>query len=1109
MFQRARGELPVFKSGGLWLGAHIARREWRLLTLVGLGVLLVSLLLAAIPVLLDSLAELGLAQRVRLERVDLLDIQVLATDRPSSRADHARADAVVAGALAQHLGPLQRDRVQYGKSATFFLKRDPQEQISPSTLRATLFFMERFEEHVRLPAGRLPQPGAVGEEVEVALGSGPARAMGLQVGDRVFLVPFASEPANWLPVRITGLVEPRDADEEYWLGNLLHFEAQTDPTNEVSTIPLYVREESFLDVMGARYPTVLSDYWWNVYIHPGLIKAKDRERLERGLVTLRADINKGVPRSTTFTRLDDLLREHRQRVALARVPLLLLVSFLVLTTAYYAALLGSLLVQRLSPDIALWKSRGARGRSVLATFLGLGLAQAAIGMALGPPLALGLVALAGSLGVLRPVTAGASLPVRWLPSSYGLAALGSGLTLAAFLVPALLATRQTLVEARERESRPPRQPAFLRYFLDLPVLAATGLLTWQAATKGSVFGRPLQGEGVSLDPVFLLLPTLLLLSVLLLIARLFPSVGGLLSLIGGRLGAAAPTAAWRHLARNPIPYVSLAALFVLVAVLVSFGATMSHSLARSYQERVHYEVGADARVEQLADRSASDEEALRGLAQLSDVSRATLVYRGRARLGTAGGGEDFTILGLDPPAFSQVAWFRADFGAATMDALLSPLKARPSSALTALPRDATALGVWVYAERELPESRVQVRLLAAPREATELTLGPLAQRGWQFLRVELPTAASGGAPYRVASIFLTQRRGGLGTPSGSLSFDDLTAFSPGEPQGRVLDGFEEAEGWEALPHRGFAQDRLETSADQVRGGLRSLRLSWTSGLSEEPRGLLARQVATPLPGVANVRLVGLTGQPPGQRLWATVEGVPVPLAVQATARFFPTIAADREPFLVVSREALLTYLEGLPGARPPRANEAWLALRPRAEPDRLLGDIKERFPTIGRGDIVLRPQLLAEVRGDPLGSAGWVALLALAVGVAVVLGLLGFVVAAAAASQRARVEFAVLRTFGLSQAQLLTILASEYLFSVGVGLLGGGALGYGLGRFVLSLLDVTERGVPVLPPIAVEVGWGTVVPLLLGLLLALTAATMVLGAALGRESVAARLRLSQ
>jgi ABC-type lipoprotein release transport system permease subunit len=1095
--------------GGWKLAAHLARREWRLLLPVALGILLTSVVLAAIPTLLDSLAELGLAHRVGLERVDLLDIQVLATDRPASRRDYTRADDVVARALDERLGTLQRDRVQYGKSASFFTKRQPQDPVSATAPRANLFFLQQFEEHVRVPQGKLPAFPAAGTDIEAAVGTGAARSLGVQVGDRLMLVPFASEPDNALAVSVTGFVEPLDRSEEFWLGNTLHFEAQADPVADITTVPLYVRQEAFLDVMGARYPTVLADYWWNVYIWPQRITAKDLDRTQSGVETLRAAINKGVPRSTTFTRLDDVLREHRRQVTLTRAPLWLLLSLLTLTAAYYTALLGGLLVQRLSSDIALWKSRGARWRTIVATFGALGLAPAALGLALGPPLALGLVAAAGLFGPLHPVSGGTALPVRWLAASYAFAGLGTALSLAGFLVPALMAARRTLVEARDAESRPPRLPGYQRYYLDLPVLVATALLTWQAAAKGSVFGRPLQGKDLSLDPVFLVLPALLAASVLLVTARVFPGAGSLLSAVAGRLASAAPSAAWRRLARDPSPHFAVAALLVLVASLISFSATLSGSLERSYRERLLYQAGAGAKVTGLGDRSASDDETLRDLSGVPGVALASPVLRTRARLGATGGGEEFTVLAVEPATLAQLAWFRPDLGAADMAELLEPLKPRTPPEPVPLPQDAIALGVWVYAERELPEAKLYVRLLGGPRGPEELELGLVPPQGWRLLRADLPAELAGGQQLKLTSLYLVQARSSMGPPAGAILFDDLTAYGSREQAGTVLEGFEEIGRWEALPHRGFSPDKLEPSSAQARSGQRALRLSWTSSLAGEPRGLLARRTAVPLPGIASSRLVGLTGQPAGERFLANVDGSLVPVAARATAALFPTVEADREPFLVVDRRTLLKYLEGLPRSRPSRTTEAWLSLKPGTGSPELLTELQARFPGLGRSDVVLAPQLLAELQGDPLGPAGWAGFLAATVALAALLGVLGCALAMAAAGSRSALEFAVLRACGFSRPQLLATLVIEYLLSAAAGLVAGGALGHGLARLVLTLLDVNERGRPVLPPIAVELGWATVAPLLLALFVVVVAITVVLGVALGRGAIGARLRVSR
>jgi ABC-type antimicrobial peptide transport system permease subunit len=113
-------------------------------------------------------------------------------------------------------------------------------------------------------------------------------------------------------------------------------------------------------------------------------------------------------------------------------------------------------------------------------------------------------------------------------------------------------------------------------------------------------------------------------------------------------------------------------------------------------------------------------------------------------------------------------------------------------------------------------------------------------------------------------------------------------------------------------------------------------------------------------------------------------------------------------------------------------------------------------------------QMLAEEGSDPLTAAGGSGILLVAfIAVGALIGL-AFLVTIYITAQRRTVEMAVMRTLGLSGRQILTQMAVEYLTVVAIGLVVGTYLGTLITRLMLSFLEVTEFGRPVLPPFIID-----------------------------------------
>lgn len=140
-----------------------------------------------------------------------------------------------------------------------------------------------------------------------------------------------------------------------------------------------------------------------------------------------------------------------------------------------------------------------------------------------------------------------------------------------------------------------------------------------------------------------------------------------------------------------------------------------------------------------------------------------------------------------------------------------------------------------------------------------------------------------------------------------------------------------------------------------------------------------------------------------------------------------------------------------------------------------------------------RASILAEQRSDPLVAASWEGILFLAFAAVLLLSGLGFIIYSGLSAKTRSLEFAILRTMGLSGKQILGVVSFEQLFVIASGVLTGTLLGFPLSRLMIGYMGLTENGEDPLPPLLSRVSWQAVATVytLLGIVVAATVLSLV------------------
>ncbi|MBI4338019.1 MAG: hypothetical protein HY683_09370 [Chloroflexi bacterium] len=1070
-----------FGTLSFWLAWRRLRASWPLLAAAAFAVLLSVTLVAAAAIASRTVSQAGLDYALSTADPRILDAQVVVRERPLGLPDYQRLRGRLEPTAQGRLGDLLREVQRYGGTPEMPMGEAPGRYPPPGPYAGQLFFLSDFAAHSRLVEGRWPSvPSAAGpgpNELEVALGRQAAEELRWSVGAQAYLYPLRLDDQQYLPVRVVGLVEPLDPDDEFWLASLRYFYVQELP-NQV-LVSFYLPEEAFFAGAGARFPSLLGTYWWFLYLRPRMVAAGTVASTLLALDRLETDINQAVPRSLVFTALDVSLRDYQRRWAQTQVPLFLFISLTAVVLLYYLLQVTGMLAASRSREAALLRSRGATHRQVSA-FLGLGegLLVTLPAAAAGPFLALLLV---GHVPGLRPVTGDAVVGLT--PAAFIVAGAVGLLCLVAFLATSWHVARGGTLATLRALARPPAVPWFLRYYLDLLVLAALAYLWWQLRGRGGFLTQRAFGEGLEVEPLVLLAPALALLAAGLLALRVFPLLARLLAWLGERWRAAWLVQGVRHLARDPLAYTSLAVLLLLAVALGTFVATFGATISQTHRDQARYAIGGDMVVSSPLSELLGTKLALEdALPRIPGVEVASPVYRSVVTVLVGQSGTNANILAVRPDTLPQVTKLRADFARKGLATLMAPLRSElPATAGVRVPDNAEQLGLWVRPSRPMPSVRVWLQVKDAGGQRHELPLGSPSENAWMLLLAPLEQIQIRGAPtpLSVTAVYITATSLVDAGP-GALLFDDIL---DGLPQGvppNVLEGFEGQSPWDAFPLLSGAKDTLEVGPQAAHSGQAGLSFAWSEPLSNQPRGAFIPPVSLPL------KAVGGPGFQEGQNLVLSMQGRPVPVVITDTVRYFPTLYPARGPFMVLGLDSLDTYLSSLPFTGGLSPDEYWLALSPSADRGAARKEITKVLPLGGQvRDSVQEVRRLA---GDPLIAGGWrgLGLLALiGLGGALVLG---WALHSALMVQQSRTELVVLRALGFSGRQVGLLLGAEALAVAATGIVAGFGLGTWLGRWTLGYVRLTAGSAPPVPP-----------PVLAqdGLLTALTYGAVVLALATG------------
>ncbi|MBK9545898.1 MAG: ABC transporter permease [Dehalococcoidia bacterium] len=1101
-------------------------RNWRLLAVLALGMIMAASLLAAAPVYARTMADLGLTFLVREDLNDSPGNRVQFTAIPLATEEGTELKRAVASRIEERLGWFEASSSRYLRTGRFFTGREGAE-ITWLSPQGQLQSLTGYEERVRLLEGNFPKSTPAGEAIEVALGPQAAAQAKLAVGQTFRMVEDFDDCARELPslerpppppctpvagvtfgftAKLTGIIEPISEDDAFWVTlTSIYFAPFSVGTQAGVVVPMFTTEETLLGNFAAHNPGYMAETAWHTYADPERLSKSNFERAREDLIGLHGDVE--ALGGASFSPLSNLLDVYRESASYQQAPLTILLLEVAAVALFYVILMALVIVERQADEISLLRSRGATTYQVGAMYLLEGLILGIPCLLAAPFIAAVSTSALGLTPTFEKVNGGELLPTTIPLSAFAFAAIGVGLSVVVLLVPAILVARRSAV-ARRREQARPGASFLQRYYLDLALAGVAGLLLWELQEKGTVF-QPSATGGVSSDPLLLASPAILMLAAAALLLRFYPMALRLGARLFGRKASPAVAVGLWQVARSPGNSARLALLLTMAVAVGTFAASYSTTAKATFDDRAKYAAGVEWRMA----GGLTSSMGLNGkgndarLSALPGVDYATAVIRIPGSPAIAGvSARSFQVLGVDPDRASEMLWFRDDFADLSLREMMANLGAPQPLRGKALPAGTTSLKIKVSSSDQRAVQTLWARVVDKDQSFQMLELGTMPGPGWHEMSVNLQKNPDGvyGEPFFLMSLMVTEPSNRFNAQNLVILIDDITAVGAGG-QETLLEGFEgTAPGWTPLPSKLAKQDVFEITRDGAATGNSAGKLTRLAGQSTDLWGLYYTQSTVPMPVIASESFSASTGIPPGGAGNVVVGDILTPITITATFRLMPTLDTSQGPAVIFNRDHLLSWIGIVDVIQAPGINEAWFALEPGADVEALERALSEA--PFSLEEMYDQQSQLESLERNPLIAAGGAGILYIAFGAVLLLVAAALLVSLWVSVQRRRGEFAVLRAMGLSRGQVVQLLAFEYAIVAILGLVAGAYLGRLVGERMLSFLNVDDAGNRAEPGFLLETDWLLVIAGGAIVLAVFIAAMVFAGRLITRTSDAAALR---
>ena len=529
--------------------------------------------------------------------------------------------------------------------------------------------MTELDEHISFTSGRMYEPGKDADGVyEVICTERALQVSQIDMGT-VYEVKnlLNADNPDTVKIKVVGVFEPVSDTDTFWSEGMTNYD----------------------NAFFADFETVISDIIMTGVVNLNSVDCRiiiDYQNLDMNVIehvrsSFESQKEQYKEEATTFTvPAQEILESYAGKASSLRYIMLMLDIPVVLMLVFYLFMVSQLNIESERNEIAMLKSRGASSWQVLRIYAYETLILGAVSAIVGPFVGLGLCNILGvSNGFLEFVNRPAlHAKLSLAPFVYALIAVA--VFFVTTLVPIIPASRVSIVAHKQSKAHEQKKPFWQRCFLDVAFIVLPVVwLWWYNRVNENLISLGVVDTSATMNPLMFAASTVFILGAALFCVRIYPYFIRLIYLIGRKKWSPAAYISLNNIGRSSTGREKFIMIFLILTVALGiFSANTARAINRNTEERIRYNLGADAVITEAWKTSrvrVTDEETgeestttqytepeFERYSTLPGVELATPVFqRDSVQLRYDDSSTpEVHIMAIIPDQFAQVAWFRSD-----------------------------------------------------------------------------------------------------------------------------------------------------------------------------------------------------------------------------------------------------------------------------------------------------------------------------------------------------------------------------------------------------------------------------------------------------------------
>lgn len=457
-----------------------------------------------------------------------------------------------------------------------------------------LSVLSDFQNHIKLAAGCMfddtasvkrgtPEEGVISFDQDTKYTCVVSAALleesGFYIGQTLEFEKMICQDNAPLRVTITGVFEEKESEDTYWVNPPLAY-----------TRHLFVSEammsEILDDVSGEREIAYKNH---NLYDYENMY-AKELQRFYRTLkhYTSSGFENGAIEWETDFFDLLDAYMENARKIKATLWILELPMLVLILVFIY---MISSQILELEGNEIAVLKSRGVSIKQIVWLYFVQSSLLAGIGVLIGLPMGYGLCRLFGQSDAFLEFVSRADLTVKITASTMVYCIAAAVFAVAFMTLPLLHIAREDIVSKKSKRGKSDVS-LWERYYIDVILLAVSGYAYYSfQKQRGEIASKVLNGDG--LDPFLFLGATLFMLSLGMLVLRVFRLLVKLIYIIGKKKWSPAMYASFLQILRTKGKQGFISLFLIVTLSMGIFYSNIARTINQNEEDRALYNLGTD------------------------------------------------------------------------------------------------------------------------------------------------------------------------------------------------------------------------------------------------------------------------------------------------------------------------------------------------------------------------------------------------------------------------------------------------------------------------------------------------------------------------------------